>query len=712
MNLPPDIDDFDTPLMLPFPTLKTSFLRLGMLYFVALCLVSFLPLVMLYVRIDKHYKLTLNAQVSSNVVDFSRDPSEDPRLAALAKTMEKKPSEQPNVTGDPLKKVAPHPPSSLSTPIDFEAWLKTQKIPTYSSADNVIATLPSLLVSPENDRRAFPPVAFSPNALWMRRSGNDRAWNDRSSSDKQILDRFFFNPDGSVLSQGKSASSSGKGAKFAENKLASASNWQQDKKEFSEDSLEPVALVASVPSLVTGSDVPSPRLNGVKHRLATLENLPKESSDMAAMSLSFSQVIERVLSHNVDVAIAKNRVEKSKGDLLMAAAPMLPSIRAFYNQERFNGGEVVFGAKPVNLDRTTLRPTLSADWSINTGGKAFYQIKAARYDMKRVDANGRLLVQKALLDTCSLYFTWLRDYFTEQATTDAMSAMEDQLRYFEARARNGQALVADVEDAYFKLKEKENQAVSARSKRLTSANAIVSNLNLPFATPLTLNPKDALVPLSFSPEPSEGASVKTLPELLKTAEAHRSDIQELVAQINQTRAQYGAARADLFPNITFSGFVRRIGQSVDSLRNTSSGTFMFSVDLLRNMGVGVMGNMKSTEAKVTEALLMKEKQLLEIRKTVTQSFLDVNLYRDQLNVENQRLTAAREQLRVNDSRLKQGSALPVDVSLARAKVQDAQVGYQTAVMNLNISQLKLLYETGQLQPEVLLAAEPMKIAHH
>jgi len=417
-------------------------------------------------------------------------------------------------------------------------------------------------------------------------------------------------------------------------------------------------------------------------------------------------IIDRVLNDNLTVLIAKNRIKIGEGGLIQSTAPLFPNIKAFYSVERFNGGEVISGGQPINLDRTTYRPTIAADYTIQTGGKPLFQIYAAKQQYNRNRLALDMSRQKALLDACTSYFTWLKDIEREKVAKVSLSEAESQLHLRELRLNADVGTSLEVLQSQTLLRERQNLLLSTQNDRSSSSLTLLNHLNLPLDLSADAEPATSLIPMRFWLKDQPGQDIN---ELYKLAEDSRPDVKALLSQIREAKAQLGSAWADLFPSVTLSGYNRRIGQYPDSLRRTHEGMFVISTNLLQNMGINSIGSIRTAQAKVRDAALNKAKQLQDIQKSISDALLDYKLYKDQLALNQQRCHEAEEAYRIAKARFEAGVALNLEVIQAEANLTSTRLNLYTAVMNYNISQLQLLYETGQMQPEALLTAQVISL---
>jgi len=193
----------------------------------------------------------------------------------------------------------------------------------------------------------------------------------------------------------------------------------------------------------------------------------------------------------------------------------------------------------------------------------------------------------------------------------------------------------------------------------------------------------------------------TLPKLLQTAVENRPDVKAMIDNINEAKSRYASTRAQLFPTVTVSGFLRHIGPQ-NQMQPSHEAFASISYDATRYMGLEVLSQMGQDKAKIKEALLQKEKQFYDLQKELSETFLSNKFFKEQINIQDQKMKVAEESFRIARHRRMSGSGISLDVVQAEKDLADSRQEYYTAVMNYNIAQLKLLFQTGQLTPQRVL----------
>lgn len=434
----------------------------------------------------------------------------------------------------------------------------------------------------------------------------------------------------------------------------------------------------------------------------------KTQQTAAPLIIDLDFVVKRVLGENLDVLIAQNRIQRSKGNLIQSYAPLLPSLQASNSYDRFRGGEIVFGSTPFHLDRKTFRPTVSANYSIQTGGKALFQIQSATKQLEQTRFQADQEKQKMLLDAVVHFYTWLRDQEQRKFMQQVLDETQAIVRFQESRLKAGFGTPLEVSQSQTLALEKEVQALATINQSKSTAFELQVLLNMTDQFEITPDETTPFAPMKIWPEE---ASLEAQ-ALFDLASKNRPDVKSLLAQIAVTRAQKRMAIADLFPTISLSAYNRGIGPDYSNLKHSSDIYAAITVDLLRNMGVGYLGSIKAAVANQKDSELGYDKQLQEIHKSILKAAFDLNTYRQQYQVDQKRLMTATETYKMAKARLRTGFGNNLDLIKANETLLDAQKNLLDTVLNLNKTQLRLLYETGQLTPDAVLAAKPGELPQY
>jgi outer membrane protein len=417
--------------------------------------------------------------------------------------------------------------------------------------------------------------------------------------------------------------------------------------------------------------------------------------------LSLSEVVKLTTERNSDIKISKFAVDRAKAEYIMSFSSFFPSLRAQVSGEKFKGGEILIGANPLLFERTTYRPVLSADYQISTGGKSFFiaGLYKNRYLQSKVNYDSNL--QKTLLLSISAYYDWLKSFYALDSANQVLKENEIELNNYKNRFETGFVTKLELLQSNTKEGESKNLALEAENKNKITCINLITLLNLPFET--------NIIPESLAVDPVELFNKDiALNDIFKTAQKHRPDLIVHEYLIKEIKNELKAAYSDVFPTVSLSAYTRGIGPNFNELTNTTQGAFSINLDLLRYLGINIFGNIKEIKAKLNQELIEKEKITNQIYGEIASTFYDYKLYNNQLVYAKEKIENAKKKYEIILSKLDAGKAINQDVIKAQTDITKSVLEFQTASINNNIAQYKLLFCSGFLTPETILGTSSIK----
>lgn len=421
----------------------------------------------------------------------------------------------------------------------------------------------------------------------------------------------------------------------------------------------------------------------------------KDVTPEKTITISLEDVVSYVDSSNYDVQIAENQSEQAKYGYYRSYARLLPSIRGQLPVERFDGGEVIIGANPVSIDRTTYRPTVSANYSLSTAGKEFFNIGIQKNIYKRTINTEDRIYQETLFQATRNYFEWVKDNNSVFTAQKILEESENTLSLNKNRLKTGFGTKLEVLQSETTFTESKLTLLQAENNKNISEINLLTMLNIPFSFDITPD-QEVIKPINL------WAKDFSLDELFDIAKSHRPDIKEIEYIIKEAKNEYNYIFGDLFPTVSVSGYLRGIGETPADLERTVQGQVAINIDLLRYLGVETITSLKATKAKVKEKILQKEKRLNTIYSDIARARTTYLFHKAEIESLKAKIESSQEALRIAKARLKTGVGINLEIIQAESNLAQSELAYETAIMNYNISQVNLLLQCGLLTPKYLL----------
>ncbi len=423
----------------------------------------------------------------------------------------------------------------------------------------------------------------------------------------------------------------------------------------------------------------------------------KNPNPEEAVVLNLETIIEFLEEQNLDINLAQSKVKQSKDYYWASYAPFLPSFSAQFYGERVRGKDVIILNEPVSTDRNTLKPGLTGDYNFSPSFKHVFRIKLMKSQVNKYKDTYDRTFQTALYDAAKLYINWYKNYMDIEQAKQSLKEAEEQLKVNELRMQNGFGTRLDVMQSKALLADRKNVVLNTENQKSGSEIDLITLLNLPVICKIQ--------PEKLSNEEiTFDESTKDIKDLLKITETNRADVKALNEEIKMAKSQLLYSVADLVPDVQLRYTGKKVGSSTGDLDTYKQGSLYINLDVLKYMGLEKFQSIKANREKITEAVLSKQKALNEAYSKLYKVHNDCRYYKEQLQVNKDKLAAAEEGYRIADARYKVGFGINLEVMQSLTDLSKARLEYQKSLSDSNTAQIELLYQLGILTPDRILAS--------
>lgn len=405
------------------------------------------------------------------------------------------------------------------------------------------------------------------------------------------------------------------------------------------------------------------------------------------IKLSVLDAINRGLNHNLGLILSQEETGTARAQRLRELSALLPQVNvttseslqqinlaAFGIPFSVNGATIVgpfglFDARPHVSDRlldfTALKRLRSASESEKA---ANFSLQDARELVVLVVGNQYLLV---LADAARLD--------TARAQMDTAQAIFKQAQDMK---RAGVVPGIDVLRAQVQMQQQQQVVLSAENQLEKQRMSLARTIGLAVIQPFELTDKVPYAPL---PE-------LNLDEALAQAYTRRPEYLAAQARVRAAEMQVAAARDERLPTLDFSGDYGVIGPSPGSAQQT------YSVAAGLRIPVFQGGKVKADVQQAQSNLNQLKSQLTDLHSQiefdVRSAMLDIKTSTDQVNVAQQSVDLAAEQLKQSRDRFASGVTNSVEVVQSQQAVAEANETYIQALYLNNIAKLTLARALG------------------
>jgi outer membrane protein TolC len=422
------------------------------------------------------------------------------------------------------------------------------------------------------------------------------------------------------------------------------------------------------------------------------------SNSSAQDSLTIEQAIATALQNNFDIKLSRN-------DSLIAAinfsyrnAAFLPQINATgtvlannNNQKQTYTDNSVKTRKGVRT--TNANAALSANWLLFDGLRMFI----TREKLEELLQLGSYTIQNQISNTVSdvikTYYDIVYQKQLLRSTEEQMAFSSDRLRLAQYKFDVGVGIKPDVLQAQIDL----NQQRAAQINQMAALDQRKQTLNRLMNVPQNLDYKVSdTIPVRTD---------LTIGDLLNNITNTSPELLLARKNIDVSRLGVREARADLFPNISFTtayNFARTNNNSVlnpiaQPLLNVNHGFnygLTASIPILNNFRV--RQSIKQAELTVNYQQLVLQNQQSLVTTNVLNAYKTYDAQKRIVGISDSNVTLARENLFIEQERYRVGNTTFIELRQAEENVANALTTLITARYNLKVAETELLRLKGEL----------------
>ncbi len=352
------------------------------------------------------------------------------------------------------------------------------------------------------------------------------------------------------------------------------------------------------------------------------------------------------------------------------------------NQGRFDIQEF-FLSDPNNPDPlSTWITRLDLEFPVYTGGRLSARIGQAESMATAEDLSYAHVREQVAFETTTAYINLAKAREQASLLDNSRATTAEHLRIAEQFALQGIILDADVLQARVYLSEVDDSLAQAGS----GARLAQAALNFQMGA-------DQNTPRALSPVTESAAVSGDLEGWIAAALEDRNDLNAARRKLEAGRLEERASRPGFFPEIAVVGHYDLYDDQIFGA-NGRSGSIMAvaKIDLLG----GGAGTAARTAARHETASFEADVHRFEegVRLEVRQAWQDLATARTRLETATSSLAAAREALRVRESRFKQGLDKMIDLLDAETALRESEMRELVARYDVALETYRLRYVSG------------------
>ncbi len=404
------------------------------------------------------------------------------------------------------------------------------------------------------------------------------------------------------------------------------------------------------------------------------------------LPLSLDDAVARGLHHNLGLILTANNITSARSTELGQLQSLLPTISASIKQAdqqtdlqaeglRISGFPTIIGPYGYQDFRATLNWTLISVASLRNYIAAKHNFIGSKLSLD--DARNEVV-----LSVGNAYLLVVADQSRVQSTqaqVDTSKVSFDQAR---------QQHIAGTSPLLDELRA--HVDYQTQQQNLIQAQATLERDKLALARVIGLNVAQQFALTDMAPyKQLDGVDTDAA---VNQALGNRKDLQSFGEQLIGANAAKGAAKAERYPTVSFTGDFGDIGPNFRTSHSTGDATGSIDIPVLEEARI------RGDEAQAQEQLEQKRAQLGNLRGQIAQdvrdSILDIQAAQKQVSVAESNRQLATEALSEAQQRYAAGISDNLSVSQAQQQVAQADDQYIASLYQHNVAKLSLARALG------------------
>ncbi len=397
-------------------------------------------------------------------------------------------------------------------------------------------------------------------------------------------------------------------------------------------------------------------------------------------------------AQNPEIAVARERIRVAFARQELAELLWVPNLDVGPTWMRHDGQIQRATGEVLTISRSSLfiggGPALSVDV-----GEAIFAPLAARQITRAREAGAAATRNDRLLQVAVAYIDLLQALAELAINAEAYKNAGRLLQLTESYERTGKGAAADTARSRTEAYRRERQHFEIQGRIRVASARLVELLLLPPQFPLApIDP--AVVPVALVPEEMP------LTNLLALAVSSRPELAENQAVIAAIIERWRAARlAPLLPELRLAYAAGGFGGGENEFFGAFKGRSDFAATAmwqLHNFGLGNLALTRERYAQYAQATFRQSAIEAEVAAQVVSSFSIAFAQRQELEIAQREVNAARESFRLNEDRIRRApeQGRPIELLQAIQALAQARQDYLRVVSEYNRAQFRLYTALG------------------
>jgi len=421
------------------------------------------------------------------------------------------------------------------------------------------------------------------------------------------------------------------------------------------------------------------------------------ATTFAQQQLTLKDAIRIALHKNSTLQKNQNNLETFESGVQSAWGNFLPTLSAGadWNWNRSDVDGIItqtVGGVPVLSVSTESRDYsagFSSGWTLFDGLSNFATLSQNKNNLESAKLSLDRLKQDIVFQTMALYYDIINAMKLLEVKQDNLKWNEKNLETIRERNKLGAATLADVYQQEVAKGNAELEIITTRNRMESAENDLLYYLGLDVLDEYRISyvltdEEQKILNTDYT------SDFENITELVNQALLQRKDYKSAKLNLESSMDGITIARSGHWPSLSAFGSVNWIGSKLSEIDNSRRFSVGLSLNVPIFLGWSVSERVEFAEVQAMNSEIELNDLERDIKRALRSSFLDLQAALKGLNVSENNVAAAQENLKIEEEKYSLGSGKLLDVLIVNSQ-------YTTALTDLINAQFAYIVLSEQLK---------------
>ena len=412
--------------------------------------------------------------------------------------------------------------------------------------------------------------------------------------------------------------------------------------------------------------------------------------------VSLDECIDTALKNNFDIAIKEHTYKSSKYEYQNSLSKFLPVLKTTSYIADYSGQILVGGVLNDSFHETAISVNFTAEHKLTEGGRQIFESNASK-SLERAKKHDYNFTKTETIYLVSRYYYEM-----------LLAKLNIEIYLRNLIERNAQlALAKKLQKSGFGTKfdviRSETESAQAKVNLLEALNKFVLSQSR-LANVMGIEVNMALMPFEDDIKPMHLVDEKlNISDFFALAVENREDLKGYKDLISYEKQIKNVYMTDFMPKPLLNFQEQFQGTLSTSIRPNYIAAAFVTWQPGENTIMGTVTKIKSQKEKIKIRTLEFQNKLREIEQILVDALSVSDFSKKEMLVTKQRVDYSNESIKLAMLRFNNGKGILLDIIQAQSEMTQARIEYVSTIAKYNIAQLQLLYNSGTITDEKIIA---------